>query len=138
MSEFPDAIVVTEKKENVKTMKEKAQTSKTVFECIYEAGDGITKVGSKALIISLLSPFDFIDGPVIEIVSAVATGIGLLTKIVGKTGIKISNKLLTNGSDKFEEIPDVITKEDEAKISNLVETIKAKREAKKAERAAAL
>ena len=137
MSEFPDAIVVTEKKENVKTMKEKAQTSKTVFECIYEAGDGITKVASKALIISSLSPFDF-EGPVIEIVSAVATGIGLLTKIVGKTGIKISNKLLTNGSDKSEEVSDVVTKEDEAKISNLVETIKAKREAKKAEKAAAL
>lgn len=137
MSEFPDAIVVTEKKENVKTMKEKAQTSKTVFECIYEAGDGITKVASKALIISLLSPFDF-EGPVIEIVSAVATGIGLLTKIVGKTGIKISNKLLTNGSDKSEEVSDAVTKEDEAKISNLVETIKAKREAKKAEKAAAL
>lgn len=137
MNEFPDALVVTEKKENVKTMKEKAQTSKTVFECIYEAGDGITKVGSKALIISLLSPFDF-EGPVIEIVSAVATGIGLLTKIVGKTGIKISNKLLTNGSDKSEEVSDVVTKEDEAKISNLVETIKAKREAKKAEKAAAL
>ena len=137
MNEFPDAIVVTEKKENVKTMKEKAQTSKTVFECIYEAGDGITKVASKALIISLLSQFDF-EGQVIEIVSAVATGIGLLTKIVGKTGIKISNKLLTNGSDKSEEVSDVVTKEDEAKISNLVETIKAKREAKKAERAAAL
>ena len=137
MSEFPDAIVVTEKKENVKTMKEKAQTSKTVFECIYEAGDGITKVASKALIISLFSPFDF-EGPVIEIVSAVATGIGLLTKIVGKTGIKISNRILTNGSYKSEEISDVVTKEDEAKISNLVETIKAKREAKKAEKAAAL
>ena len=137
MSEFPNAVVVTEKKENVKTMKEKAQTSKTVFECIYEAGNGITKVGSKALIISLFSPFDF-EGPVIEIVSAVTTGIGLLAKIVGKTGIKISNRILTNGSDKSEEISDVVTKEDETKISNLVETIKAKREAKKAEKAAAL
>ena len=137
MSEFPNAVVVTEKKENVKTMKEKAQTSETVFECIYEAGNGITKVGSKALIISLFSPFDF-EGPVIEIVSAVTTGIGLLAKIVGKTGIKISNRILTTGSDKSEEISDVVTKEDEAKISNLVETIKAKREAKKAEKAAAL
>ena len=35
-------------------------------------------------------------------------------------------------------LTDVVTKEDEAKISNLVETIKAKREAKKAEKAAAL
>lgn len=138
MNEFPDAVVVTEKKENVKTMKEKAQTSKTVFECIYEAGDGITKAGSKVLIVSLLSPFDFIDGPVIEIVSAVTTGIGLLAKIVGKTGIKISNRILTNGSDKFEEIPDAITKEDENKISDLIETIKAKKREKEAQKAPAL
>lgn len=137
MNEFPNAVVVTEKKENVKTMKEKAQTSKTVFECIYEAGDGITKVGSKVLIISLLSPFDF-EGPVIEIVSAVTTGIGLLAKIVGKTGIKISNRILTNGSDKSEEIPDVITKEDENKISDLIESIKAKKREKEAKKAPAL
>ncbi len=130
MNEFPDTLVVTEKKETVKTMKEKAQTSKTVFECIYEAGDGITKFGSKALIISLLSPFDF-EGPVIEIICAVATGIGLLSKLVGKTGSRISDKILTNGNDKVEEVKEVITKEDEAKISNLVETIKAKKEAKK-------
>ena len=137
MSEFPNAVVVTEKKENVKTMKEKAQTSKTVFECIYEAGNGITKVGSKALIISLFSPFDF-EGPVIEIVSAVTTGIGLLAKIVGKTGIKISNRILTNGSDKSEEISDVITKEDENKISDLIESIKAKKREKEAKKAPAL
>lgn len=137
MNEFPNAVVVTEKKENVKTMKEKAQTSKTVFECIYEAGDGITKVGSKVLIISLLSPFDF-EGPVIEIVSAVTTGIGLLAKIVGKTGIKISNRILTNGSDKSEEISDVITKEDENKISDLIESIKAKKREKEAKKAPAL
>lgn len=137
MNEFPNAVVVTEKKENVKTMKEKAQTSKTVFECIYEAGNGITKVGSKALIISLFSPFDF-EGPVIEIVSAVTTGIGLLAKIVGKTGIKISNRILTNGSDKSEEISDVITKEDENKISDLIESIKAKKREKEAKKAPAL
>ena len=118
-------------------MKEKAQTSKTVFECIYEAGNGITKVGSKALIISLFSPFDF-EGPVIEIVSAVTTGIGLLAKIVGKTGIKISNRILTNGSDKSEEISDVITKEDENKISDLIESIKAKKREKEAKKAPAL
>ena len=129
MSEYPDTLVIKEKKSTISNMKAKAIKKKQFYSKIYKIGKDLSSTSTPILIGSLLSPFDF-EGPFIEIVSAVTLGIGLIMKSIGKNGLEESRAVLTNGSSTYSKTSNLMTEDEEKRLSNLVETIKSDKKRK--------
>ena len=126
MNEYPNTLVIKENKNTINDMKAKAAKKEQFYSKIYKIGKDLS---TPILIGSLLSPFDF-EGPLIEIVSAVTLGVGLIMKSVGKTGLEESKAVLTNGSSTYSKASKLMTEDEEIRLSNLVETIKANKKEK--------
>lgn len=129
MNEYPNTLVIKENKNTINDMKAKAAKKEQFYSKIYKVGKNLSSASTPILIGSLLSPFDF-EGPLIEIVSAVTLGIGLIMKSVGKTGLEESKAILTNGSSTYSKASNLMTEEEETRLSNLIETIKANKKEK--------
>ena len=129
MNEYPNTLVIKENKNTINDMKAKAAKKEQFYSKIYKIGKDLSSTSTPILIGSLLSPFDF-EGPLIEIVSAVTLGIGLIMKSVGKTGLEESKAILTNGSSTYSKASKLMTEEEEIRLSNLIETIKANKKEK--------
>ena len=121
--------VIKENKNTINDMKAKAAKKEQFYSKIYKIGKDLSSTSTPILIGSLLSPFDF-EGPLIEIVSAVTLGVGLIMKSVGKTGLEESKAVLTNGSSTYSKASKLMTEDEEIRLSNLVETIKANKKEK--------
>ncbi len=129
MNEYPNTLVIKEKKSTINDIKAKVAKKEQFYSRLYKIGKDLSSTSTPILIGSLLSPFDF-EGPLIEIVSAVTLGIGLIMKSIGKTGLEESKAVLTNGSSTCSKISNLMTKDEEKRLSNLVETIKADKKRK--------
>ena len=129
MNEYPNTLVIKEKKSTINDMKAKAAKKEQFYSKIYKIGKDLSSTSTPILVGSLLSPFDF-EGPLIEMVSAVTLSIGLMMKPIGKNGLEESKAVLTNGGSTYSKTSNLMTEDEEKRLSNLIETIKANKKEK--------
>lgn len=110
-----DAVVVSESKDDIKRLSEELANRKNKYEKMYKVGSLLTTIGEPALAVTLLSPFD-IEGPVAEIVSAVAIAAGIIMKNISQNKLEKIDAIITTGNDSGEKMS---IKVDEKDVNNL-------------------
>ena len=130
MDEFPQTVVVTENKEDIKKMQDELSKKEKKYLSLYKTGEVISSVSTPILIGSLLSPLD-IEGPVVEIVSGVTLAVGAILKTVAKNELEEIKVIRTNGTVDYQNISYKLDKETEESLENTVNKIIAMKENQK-------
>lgn len=130
MDEFPQTVVVTENKEDIKKMQDELSKKEKKYLSLYKTGEVISSVSTPIFIGSLLSPLD-IEGPVVEIVSGVTLAVGAILKTVAKNELEEIKVIRTNGTVDYQNISYKLDKETEESLKNTVNKIIAMKENQK-------
>jgi hypothetical protein len=96
MGTYPDGIYLYESREDVNKMKEELQKKEKTFTTMNKVGNLLTQIGSPVFVGSLVSPFD-IEGPTIEIISAVVLVVGTLMKKISLDELEKLEAIKNNG-----------------------------------------
>lgn len=126
---YPDGIYLYEDRSTVEKMREELIKKEKTFKTINKIGNILTIIGSPVLVGSLVSPFD-IEGPLIEIISAVVLVVGTLMKKVSADELEEIEAIKTNGEYHYKKINSNLDKEDIENIKKTFEQIKVKAQTK--------
>lgn len=96
MGTYPDGIYLYEDREDVNKMKEELIKKEKTFATMNKIGNLLTQIGSPVFVGSLVSPFD-IEGPTIEIISAVVLVVGTLMKKISLDELEKLEAIKNNG-----------------------------------------
>lgn len=96
MGTYPDGIYLYEDREDVNKMKEELIKKEKTFTTMNKVGNLLTQIGSPVFVGSLVSPFD-IEGPTIEIISAVVLVVGTLMKKISLDELEKLEAIKNNG-----------------------------------------
>ena len=125
METYPDGIYLYESRDSVEKMKEELAKKEKNFQTMQKIGNVLTKIGSPVLVGSLVSPFD-IEGPTVEIISAVVLVVGTIMKKVSKDELEKLEAIKTNGEYHSSKITHNVDDEDLKNIRETFERIREK------------
>lgn len=130
MSQYPDTLMVSENRSDVKKMKEELQKKEKTYRTINKVGTALTTIGSPVLVGSLVSPFD-IEGPLVEIISGIVLVIGTLMKKFSADELEEIEAIKNNGEYHYQKVSSHIDDEDMENIRSTFEAIKEKAQKRK-------
>lgn len=130
METYPDGIYLYESRDSVEKMKEELAKKEKNFQTMQNVGNVLTQIGSPVLVGSLVSPFD-IEGPTVEIISAVVLIVGTIMKKIAGDELEKLEVIKSNGEYHSSKITHNVDKEDIENIKKTFEQIRVKAENKK-------
>ena len=130
METYPDGIYLYESRDSVEKMKEELAKKEKHFQTMQNVGNVLTQIGSPVLVGSLVSPFD-IEGPTVEIISAVVLIVGTIMKKIAGDELEKLEAIKSNGEYHSSKITHNVDKEDIENIKKTFEQIRVKAENKK-------